>query len=305
MGDLNSHRGIHPDDRSRPVICFGESLWDSLPAGLFPGGAPMNVAYHLARLRRRVLPVTAVGGDVLGTELLARLDAWGLDTRYVNVLDEWPTGRVTARLDALGNAHYEILTDVAWDGITVDDAVCDGCRDAAAIVHGTLALRQSHNRDALHRLLDCVPTAVRAFDVNLRAPHDDLDEALTFAVGADLVKLNDEELRRLTGMDDDDAQLERGAKMLTRRTGCGAVCVTAGALGAGLLLDGQWHWSPARPVNVRDTVGAGDAFMAALLDGWLERDLPPDELLTRCCRLGEFVAACDGATPHYDVADGP
>ena len=58
-----------------PVLCFGEILWDSLPEGLFPGGAPFNVAYHLRRLGARAVPVTAVGRDTLGDESPRNADA--------------------------------------------------------------------------------------------------------------------------------------------------------------------------------------------------------------------------------------
>ena len=52
------------DSAVPPVLCFGEILWDCLPRGLFPGGAPINVAYHLQKLGLTAYPVTAVGSDV-------------------------------------------------------------------------------------------------------------------------------------------------------------------------------------------------------------------------------------------------
>ncbi|HEY5812530.1 MAG TPA: PfkB family carbohydrate kinase, partial [Terrimicrobiaceae bacterium] len=81
-----------------PVLCFGEVLWDCLPRGLFPGGAPINVAYHLQKLGMTAFPVTAVGKDFLGQELIRRLEQWGLDTRFVNILPEKQTGVVRAHI---------------------------------------------------------------------------------------------------------------------------------------------------------------------------------------------------------------
>src|SRR5262245_58736537 len=55
------------------IVCFGEALWDILPRGIFLGGAPLNVAYHLSRHGVRALPVSAVGRDFLGDEALRRI----------------------------------------------------------------------------------------------------------------------------------------------------------------------------------------------------------------------------------------
>jgi len=77
------------------------------------------------------------------------------------------------------------------------------------------------------------------------------------------------------------------------------VCVTAGARGAGLWWDGDWFWEDAQPVAVRDTVGAGDAFLGALLGALFVRHASPAAALAQACRMGEFVASRDGATPAY------
>ena len=106
-----------------PVLCFGEVLWDCLPRGLFPGGAPINVAYHLQKLGLTAYPVTAVGSDFLGQELVRRLEQWGLDSRFVTVLTDKQTGVVRAHIQPDGSAKYEIVEDVAWDWIEPEDEV--------------------------------------------------------------------------------------------------------------------------------------------------------------------------------------
>src|SRR5262245_31547017 len=99
------------------VLSFGEILWDCFPRGLFPGGAPMNCAYHLSRHGVNVLPVTAVGKDILGAELLRRLKNWGVATGFVGRLANKPTGTVRVDLDQAGKPSFEIVRDVAWDYI--------------------------------------------------------------------------------------------------------------------------------------------------------------------------------------------
>lgn len=284
------------------VACFGEVLWDCLPKGLFLGGAPINAAYHLAKQNLHVVPVTAVGRDFLGEEALRRIESWGLDVGSVARDPKRATGTVRAALDASGIATYQITRDVAWDHIAVSTRLQRLKPEPQAIVHGTLALRGPSNRAALQVLLNAWPNALRVVDLNFREPFDTA-AVIAFALKhAQLVKLNDAELRKLTGTrGQSPAALERGAKRLAATYNIARICVTAGENGAGLWWEGEWFWEDARPVKVRDTVGAGDAFLSGLLGALLARDASPQKALAQACRLGEFVASQDGATPVYQL----
>lgn len=281
------------------MICFGEALWDVLPRGIFLGGAPLNVAYHLSRHGIRALPVSAVGRDFLGDEIRRRATGWGLDLRFVARLAGRPTGTVQAVLDAHGAASYRIERRVAWDRIRAP-RTRRGVAAPAAIVFGSLALRERPNRAALARLFALWPDARRVLDINLRRPFDRGEPVAWALRHAQFVKLNDEELGQLTGMRVDTAPgLARAARTFAQRHHVAHVCVTAGARGAGLWWERRWYWAPGRRVAVRDTVGSGDAFLAALLAGlWKRGELPP-VALAKACRLGEFMAMNDGATPPY------
>lgn len=285
------------------ILCFGEILWDFLPAGLFAGGAPFNVAYHLRQHGADVRLVSAVGRDLLGDELLRRVGHWNMDTNLVARHAGLSTGYVRATLGDSGDARYEIAPDVAWDRIPVNEDALRAAQDARALVFGSLAQRSPVNRTALDRLLDTLPgEAWRVFDVNLRAPHDDLELVHNLAARATLLKLNDEEAARLCGKSTDTSgREETHARDLVSTTGCALICVTAGALGAGLLRDGKWLWEPGRPVDVVDTVGAGDAFLASLVTHLLAGRLTDAECLARACRTGEWVATQRGATPAYPI----
>jgi len=284
------------------IICFGEVLWDSLPRGLFPGGAPMNVAYHLRQLGAQPTPVTSVGRDQLGEELLLRFKTWGVDTSGVSVHPTKSTG--LARVAIVdGSPHFEIVEDAAWDWIEITAEVLARAARSRAVVFGSLAQRTENNRQQLASLLDHCPAALKVFDVNLRPPYDSAERVWSLAQRADLIKLNDHELRSLLNEPAPAADLTGAVRQFAERTGVAKVCVTAGASGAGLLLEGQWFWESAQPVTVRDTVGAGDSFLATLLAGLLRAQHPPAEILHRACRLAEFVVTQDGATPAYRVAD--
>jgi fructokinase len=283
------------------VLCFGEILWDFLPDGLFPGGAPFNVAYHLHQQRLDARVVSAVGRDVLGDELLRRLAAWKIPTHSIARLDDRPTGVVRAEIAARGDAHYTIATDVAWDAIALNDATLEAASHARALIFGTLALRGPANRRTLDRLFAALPAdALRVFDVNLRPPHDDFELARALARVASVLKLNAAEAARLAA---DEAETpgreEAHARVLALASGCSTVCVTAGERGAGLLRDNIWHWEKGRAVEVADTVGSGDAFLASLVASMLSGHGSEAEWLARACRLGEWVATQRGGTPGY------
>ena len=284
-----------------PVLCFGEILWDVLPHGRFAGGAPFNVAYHLHRQGMPVRVISAVGRDAAGDELLARVAGWGVPADTIARHASLETGYVRAEVSAAGDARYTIARPVAWDEIPVDAAHLELARTARAIVFGSLALRSPANRAALTQLIAALPvSAWRVFDVNLRAPHDDLALVAEFARGVSLLKLNAAEAARLaSGADEAPGREERDARALATRFGARRVCVTAGARGAGFLLDGDWFWEDGRPVTVADTVGSGDAFLAALLRANLEGSAPA-VALRRACRIGEWVATQPGATPDYE-----
>jgi fructokinase len=286
-----------------PVLCFGEILWDCLPRGLFPGGAPINVAYHLQKLGLTAYPVTAVGADFLGQELIRRLERWDLDSRFVNVLPDKQTGVVRAHIQPDRSAKYEIVEDVAWDWIEPDEEVLEMASRGASLLFGTLAQRSEHNRKRLAAVLQKMSGGLRIYDVNLRPPFDDAELIRHLAGQADLIKLNDEELEVVTHGQYPKLSLDKAAREYAAQVGCKCLCVTAGARGAGLLDGDEWSWVDGRTVVVRDTVGAGDSFLAALIHGLVGPvSRTPAEILTRACRLGEFVASSDGATPQYSVA---
>lgn len=286
-----------------PILCYGEILWDFMPEGLFLGGAPANVAYHAAQLGLDAKLVSAVGRDLLGDEVLRRLRHWKLDTALIARHNGLPTGYVVAELSAEGDARYEITPSVAWDQIPAGLDAVQVAASAGGLVFGTLALRSAVNRAALDRLLAVLPAeALRVFDVNLRAPHDDLDLARSLASRAGLLKLNSDEAARLadSGAEDPPGSEEIHARTLHSRHGCPLIVITSGARGAGLLRDGEsWTWEPGRPVAVADTIGAGDGFLAHLLVSLLSGRTSDRELLARACRHGEWIASRRGATPAY------
>jgi fructokinase len=280
------------------VVCVGETLWDVLPHGEFLGGAPLNVAAHLARLGIDTRLVSRVGEDRRGREALARIATLGLDTALVQRDPEQATGIAEAVVDASGSASYRFPGPAAWDALQAP-ATALAAASSGTVVFGTLGQRSAASAEAIGRLLAAARWAV--FDANLRPPHDDRDVALRSLGQAHFVKLNDDEVRvfaRWLGVAaTPEALWQRfGAEFGTR-----SLCVTEGARGARLWHAGSYVEQPAQPAVVVDTIGAGDSFLAMLLAGLL-RGSAPRTAMARAARLAAFVASHRGATPDYDPA---
>jgi fructokinase len=282
----------------KEILCIGEVLWDALPSGLFPGGAPFNVACHLRMLGERVAIASCVGDDVLGEEAVRRLVRRGMDPSLIRIHPTLPTGFVRAELDADGDARYEIVEPAAWDAIEVNDAMTASAAKARAVVFGSLAQRHATSRESILQLVRLAAFSV--FDVNLRPPYDKPEIVEESLHDSDLVKLNGQELLRLSEWFGLPGAERTACEAVASRFGCHAVVVTRGAAGAALWREGRWTEHPGIRTAVRDTIGAGDAFLAALLFRLID-GCPDSEALRFANEVGAFVASRDGATPEYRV----
>ena len=281
------------------IACFGEMLWDVLPTGKQPGGAPLNVAVHLHNFGLDAAIISRVGHDDLGAELLAFVESKGISTHYVQRGETHLTGVVKANVSDSMEVTYQIVKPVAWDFIQCDVALSQLVETAEAFVFGSLASRHSPSRETLYRLLQQAP--LKVFDVNLRPPHYSRDVVTYLLRQADVVKLNHHELEEIMGWFGASPDEETALRWLAERFQLQAVCVTKGADGAALWTGQQLYRSAGIAVQVQDTIGSGDAFLAALLRGWLAGQ-PPADYLAFACAAGSLVASYQGATPAITEA---
>ncbi len=280
------------------ILAAGELLWDLLPAGRQLGGAPGNMATHAFRLGADAALVSRVGCDALGDEALEQFAEAGLPTATLQRDPVAPTGTAAVALDCDGQPCFTLATDTAWDNLVLDAPAREAAARADAVCFGTLAQRSSRSRDAIRGLLAaCPPDALRVLDLNLRDPFW-TEEILRSSLGcADVLKVNEQELDRCAGI----LGLSGGACDRVAEL-CGsfrlqAVAVTRGADGSLLFAGGRWDEHPGVRVTVRDAVGAGDAFTAALTLGLL-RGEPLDRINRRANELGAYVCTRPGATPR-------
>ena len=283
------------------ILCVGEVLWDALPAGLFLGGAPFNVACHLHELGVPAAFASRIGRDTLGEEIVRRLAHRGISTSLLQEDPRLPTGFVRVELDTTGSPDFTIVEPSAWDAIAADDGLLARARNAHAVVFGSLSQRREPSRSTIKRLL--AEARVLVFDVNLRPPFDSRSVVEESLEAADIVKLNDAELDQLTGwfsLRGDD--MANRAAALADQFACATVCVTRGENGALLWHGGEVYEHGGFRVEVADTVGSGDAFLAAFLKGYFDMD-DPAELLAFANAAGAYVATKNGATPSLELEE--
>ncbi len=286
------------------VVCFGEMLWDELPGGRQPGGAPLNVAAHLHQLGQPAELISRVGADAAGAGLLNFLVGRGLSGAFVQTDTAQPTGLARADVRDPQAVSYDLVRPAAWDFIAPVPVLRLLVRLADALVFGSLAARDPASRATLLGLL---PEARwRVFDVNLRPPHYTRETVGLLLSQSDLVKMNEAELAEILAWHAPTQYQappdETALPALAARYGLAAVCVTRGAAGDWYWVGGQLHRSAGSRVAVRDTIGSGDAFLAALLTGWLG-GRPPAECLALADAAGALVATRVGATPCFTPAD--
>lgn len=206
---------------SFPVVCYGETLWDILPDMKVPGGAPMNVAYHLQKLNHNPAVISRMGVDELGIELLEVLNQKSIPTAFVQKDNEQPTGKVYAELRANNEVAYDIVKPVAWDFIEWSEEVSELVANADMFVFGSLASRSDKSKETLFALLQKAKTKV--LDINLRAPHYNrhlLEELLS---QANILKLNLEELILISGWFTDKANEHQRVQLIKDKYGINTV----------------------------------------------------------------------------------
>ena len=289
----------------RLIVGLGELLWDLLPEGTRLGGAPANFAVMAGRLGNRAVVASRIGADELGDQAVETLEGLPVESGFLQRDSEFATGTVTVALEK-GEPQYTIHEPVAWDRMALTGDWRELAKKADAVCFGTLAQRNEASRATVLGFLDETRReCARVFDVNLRAPFWS-GEVLRDSLGrATVLKLNGGELRHVlagtgacpypTDAEDDDAML-RGAQRLMERYPVELVCITLGERGSLLVTRREHHRHRGLAARVKDTVGAGDAFTAALTHYYLE-GAPLATMNEAGNQWGAWVASQQGGMP--------
>ena len=286
------------------VLGIGELLWDMLPEGQRLGGAPANFSVMAGRLGNHAAILSRIGRDNLGRDAVHRLDPLPADTSFLQIDPAHETGRVTVSFNN-GQPEYTIHQPAAWDSMELSDEWVRLAERADAVCFGSLAQRSIESRQTIQTLAAQTSSrCIRIFDVNLRPPFyssEVIQESLELAT---VVKMNDAEVPLVLGLlgltaeeDATPGSLRLGAeRLLVEFPTLQMAAITRGAQGSLLVTRDEWHQHAGFPVKVADTIGAGDAFTAALTH-YLLRGAELPVLNEAGNRWGSWVASQSGAMP--------
>lgn len=284
------------------IIGLGEVLWDLLPDGKQLGGAPANFAYHARALDLDFVDsylVSAIGDDSLGQELHSNLNSLHINTNYLHISHQYKTGTVSISLDKQGNPSYLIEENVAWDYIPVTFSSWPTKIDV--ICFGTLALRSATSKkNIIHLLENLADTTIKIFDINLRQSFFSLEIIDKLLKIATVLKINDDELKVLAKLMSITGTEKQLLEKLSQQYQLNLCILTRGASGSLLYANGQSSTHSGFKINVKDTIGAGDAFTAAIAIGLL-KELNLGALNTYANQVAAYVCSHSGATPKIST----
>ncbi len=283
------------------AVCFGEVLWDIFPAGSRAGGAPFNVAYNLDKMGVEVQMISKVGNDELGNELLNQIQSWNISTDFIQIDDEKPTGTVIANFDEHGEAHYDIVNDVAWDNIQITPEHKELIQNSEAFVFGSLIARNEESKNTLLELIEL--SKFRVFDVNFRPPFIDFELIKTLLYKAHLVKMNKAELRTIIEfLGEEYIDEDTSIKHIQNYFDLNEIVLTKGSKGARYFVGNENYTFSAVSIDVQDTVGSGDSFLAGFLSKRIQGK-NPQEIMKQAVSLGAFITSKSGACPDYSYEE--
>jgi len=283
---------------NRKVLVFGEILFDIIEGKEHIGGAPFNFAYYLKTLGIDVIFVSAIGNDKRGEKAIELAKKIGIDTSFINIVDI-PTGIVDVYIED-GKPSFNIRYPAAWDYIKVSSEMVERIKEENPeyFYFGSLSLRSECSFDTFNLLLSVLKKTVKFCDINLRKPFYN-KEILSFLLKkADILKLNDEEIEEMSEILKIKGDMETKMVKIGEIYGIRYIYTTMGEKGAYLLSDRKFYFAPAKKIKVVDTVGAGDAFAAGLVKGFMD-NLSPEEILSLANHLGGKAASTRGAIPSF------
>lgn len=280
------------------ILCVGEILWDIFPSGKYIGGAPFNVACHLNQLGLDADMVSRIGNEELGIGALEQIKEKGLSQKFIQIDKKYPTGTVEVTISGKGDATYNIVSPAAWDFIELTHEIENELNNYTFLVYGSLAHRNECSSKTLQKLTSAKITKV--LDVNLRYPYYSKELLKDLLYSADIVKMNFDEYLLFAEWFGLSPELEKGIFEFADMFSCCNICVTLGDQGSAIYRNNSFSKHEGYSVKVKDTVGSGDAFLAALLKG-ISENMNNKELIKYANSVGSYVASQDGATPKLNI----
>ena len=278
------------------IAGIGEVLFDILPEGKQLGGAPINFSFHAQQLGLNAYPVSAIGRDSYGSEIIDRLNCSGLSTEHIQQTD-YPTGTAHVSVDKSGVPNFTLSENVAWDYIQSTNKTKELAGRVDAVCFGTLAQRSSQSCLSIHEFLQNTRNScLKIFDINLRQNYYSLEIIEKSLKIANVLKLNEAELIILQDILNIPTSTQDALCSLQDRYELNYIALTRGAEGA-LIKNGQMSSDcPGIKTEILDTIGAGDSYTAVLAFGILHK-LPLEQINKLANSVAAYVCSQFGASP--------
>lgn len=279
------------------IAAFGEVLWDLLPDASILGGAPFNFTYRINSLDNEGVMISAIGADALGRKALKAISELQISDQYIQINPEYPTGTVNVFFDEFKNPDYEIIKNVAYDFVRLNDKLEKLILQVDCICFGTLAQRNSTSRQTLQKLLKNFKGKYRFYDLNLRKDCYSTENITSSLHNADILKLNKQEAYKLSDIlwlnKEGLVELSLELIKIYQLQYCVITLEEYGSLAVSS--GGEVIYNPGFKVKLTDPLGAGDAFSAGFVDALLRGKSLKEASESGNC-LGALVATKKGAT---------
>jgi len=281
------------------ILAIGEALFDFLPTKKVLGGATVNFSINCVQIGNQVTLLTKIGKDILGVEIDKILQLRGINLDYLQWDEEKETGKVIVKFMENGEPDYEIKENVAWDYINLDDNLINSLGNYQALYFGTLAQRYTISRETINTIINQFQ-GIKFLDLNLRKPIIDQQIILQSIHHTNILKINLLEAEYLIKELNFDGNIQTWLDHYKLEL----VILTQGEKGTKWIdKTGEYTGKifQAKPNHNADSVGAGDAVSAVIIDGYLQ-GLNPITIIDKANEFGAYIASIEGALkPDYNT----
>lgn len=281
------------------ILAIGEILFDQFPEYKRIGGAPLNFAFHLARLNVPVRFISRIGNDDDGREILQQMHALNFPVNDIQISDTHPTGKVLVELNQKGVPSFNILPDVAYDHIELNRSAASILNSPIDLIYfGSLVQRTEPGFKTMQKILSEKHSRTKClYDINLRPGCYNQTVIVESLKHTDILKLNEEELKVLKKILGYDGSEHSFTDYLIHRFSLYMIALTKGENGSRLYLKGKSYNTGAHAIdNLEDTVGAGDAYASMLALGFLKK-WTPEKILKAASWFASRICEIKGAIP--------
>jgi len=287
------------------VLSIGEVLWDIFPDGERLGGAPLNFSAHLKRFGDEVILLSSVGDDHRGRSAREGMRQLGLSSLGMKVSPALPTGTAVIIGETDGSHRFAIPRPAAFDDLELPPEILERAKSGSFdwLYFGTLVQMTRSVEQITQALVDSSDHLRCFYDMNLREGHWSLDLVQRLAESASILKTNHAEAELLHDLihgANHHFSLQGFCMEWSQKHNIDVICITCGGEGCFVYERGAVASVPGWPVEVCDTVGAGDAFSAAFLHAYANH-WPVERAARYANALGAIVASRAGATPDWSM----